>query len=117
MPIVEHAASTPTTAPADLLLSVKNIEVIYDHVILVLKGVSLDVPRRGIVALLGANGAGKTTLLEGVSGVIPVAGGKIEIDGHDIHRARPGVRVAAGLAHVEQGRTVFRQLTTDENLR
>ena len=62
-------------------------------------------------------GAGKTTLLEGLSGVIPSAGGSIEIDGHEIHRARPGARVNAGLAHVEQGRTVFRELTTDENLR
>ncbi len=83
----------------------------------VVREVSLAVESGQISVLLGANGAGKTTLLEGLSGVIPVAGGKIEIDGHDIHKARPGARVAAGLAHVEQGRTVFRQLTTDENLR
>ncbi|MDR3464307.1 MAG: ABC transporter ATP-binding protein [Xanthobacteraceae bacterium] len=83
----------------------------------VVRDVSLAVESGRISVLLGANGAGKTTLLEGLSGVIPVAGGTIEIDGHDIHRARPGARVAAGLAHVEQGRTVFRQLTTDENLR
>jgi branched-chain amino acid transport system ATP-binding protein len=83
----------------------------------VVREVSLAVESGQISVLLGANGAGKTTLLEGLSGIIPVAGGAIEIDGHDLHRARPGARVAAGLAHVEQGRTVFRQLTTDENLR
>jgi len=83
----------------------------------VVRDVSLSAESGQISVLLGANGAGKTTLLEGLSGVIPVAGGRIEIDGRDIHEARPGVRVAAGLAHVEQGRTVFRQLTTDENLR
>ena len=83
----------------------------------VVRDVSLAVESGQISVLLGANGAGKTTLLEGLSGVIPVASGRIEIDGHEVHRARPGARVRAGLAHVEQGRTVFRQLTTDENLR
>jgi branched-chain amino acid transport system ATP-binding protein len=83
----------------------------------VVREVSLAVESGQINVLLGANGAGKTTLLEGLSGVIPVAGGSIEIDGHEIQLARPGARVKAGLAHVEQGRTVFRELTTDENLR
>ena len=83
----------------------------------VVRDVSLAVESGQISVLLGANGAGKTTLLEGLSGVIPVAGGKIEIDGHEIQRQRAGARVGAGLAHVEQGRTVFRKLTTDENLR
>jgi branched-chain amino acid transport system ATP-binding protein len=83
----------------------------------VVRDVSFAVESGQISVLLGANGAGKTTLLEGVSGVIPIAGGKIEIDGHEIQRKRAGARVGAGLAHVEQGRTVFRQLTTDENLR
>lgn len=83
----------------------------------VVRGVSLAVESGQISVVLGANGAGKTTLLEGLSGVIPVAGGKIEIDGREIQRTRPGTRVSEGLAHVEQGRTVFRQLTTDENLR
>ncbi len=69
-----------------------------------------------ISVLLGANGAGKTTFLEGLSGIIPVAGGRIEIDGLDLRRVRPGARVRAGLSHVEQGRTVFKQLTTEENL-
>ena len=83
----------------------------------VVRGVSLVVESGQISVLLGANGAGKTTLLEGLSGVIPVSGGKIEINGHEIQRGRPGARAKAGLAHVEQGRTVFRKLTTDENLR
>lgn len=67
MPTAELAASKPVTTPAALLLSVNNIEVIYDRVILVLKGVSLGVPKGGIVALLGANGAGKTTTLKAIS--------------------------------------------------
>src|SRR5580692_149282 len=83
----------------------------------VVRKVSLAVESGQISVLLGANGAGKTTLLEGLSGVIPVASGKIEIDRQEIQRARAGVRVRAGLALVEQGRTVFRQLTTDDNLR
>ncbi|TGR72736.1 ATP-binding cassette domain-containing protein, partial [Mesorhizobium sp. M2D.F.Ca.ET.223.01.1.1] len=70
-----------------------------------------------ISVVLGANGAGKTTLLEGLSGVIPVAGGTIAIDGRALQKAWPGARSREGLAHVEQGRTVFRQLTTEENLR
>jgi branched-chain amino acid transport system ATP-binding protein len=83
----------------------------------VVRDASLVVESGTISVLLGVNGAGKTTLLEGLSGIIPVAGGRIEIDGREIQNVRPGARVHAGLAHVEQGRTVFRQLTTDENLR
>lgn len=70
-----------------------------------------------ISVVLGANGAGKTTLLEGLSGIIPVASGTIAIDGHEIQKARPGQRSREGLAHVEQGRTIFSQLTTEENMR
>jgi branched-chain amino acid transport system ATP-binding protein len=83
----------------------------------VVRDISLSVESGQISVLLGANGAGKTTLLEGLSGVIPVASGKIEINGRELQRVRAGARVTEGLAHVEQGRTVFRQLTTDENLR
>jgi branched-chain amino acid transport system ATP-binding protein len=72
----------------------------------------------GIVSvLLGANGAGKTTLLEGLSGVTPVSGGAIALEGEAIQNLRPGARALKGLAHVEQGRTVFRGLSTEENLR
>ena len=70
-----------------------------------------------ISVVLGANGAGKTTLLEGLSGIIPVASGTIAIDGHEIQTARPGQRSREGLAHVEQGRTIFSQLTTEENMK
>ncbi|MES1155289.1 MAG: ATP-binding cassette domain-containing protein, partial [Pseudorhodoplanes sp.] len=63
-------APAAQSAPADAILTVNNIEVIYDHVILVLKGVSLDVPKGGIVALLGANGAGKTTTLKAISNLL-----------------------------------------------
>jgi branched-chain amino acid transport system ATP-binding protein len=83
----------------------------------VVRGMDIVAESGQISVVLGANGAGKTTLLEGISGIIPVSGGTIEIDGRPIQKARPGDRSRAGLAHVEQGRTVFRQLTTEENLR
>ena len=74
----------------------------------VVSSLDIAVESGAISVVLGANGAGKTTLLEGLSGIIPVAGGSIAIDGREIHKARPGVRSREGLAHVEQGRTVFR---------
>ena len=83
----------------------------------VVSSLDISVESGAISVVLGANGAGKTTLLEGLSGIIPVAGGSIAIDGREIQKARPSVRSREGLAHVEQGRTVFRQLTTEENLR
>lgn len=83
----------------------------------VVREVDLVVDAGSISVLLGSNGAGKTTLLEGLSGVIPVAGGRIALDGAELHKARAGARARGGLAHVEQGRTVFRHLTTEENLR
>ncbi|TPL02710.1 MULTISPECIES: ABC transporter ATP-binding protein [unclassified Mesorhizobium] len=83
----------------------------------VVSSVDLTAESGAISVVLGANGAGKTTLLEGLSGIIPVAGGAIAIDGRELQKARPGTRSREGLAHVEQGRTVFRQLTTEENLR
>jgi len=83
----------------------------------VVTSVDLVAESGAISVVLGANGAGKTTLLEGLSGIIPIAGGTIVIDGRELQKARPGARSREGLAHVEQGRTVFRQLTTEENLR
>jgi branched-chain amino acid transport system ATP-binding protein len=83
----------------------------------VVRGVSLCVAAGSVSVMLGANGAGKTTLLEGLSGVTPIAGGKIQLSGDAIERLRPGARARKGLVHVEPGRTVFRTLTTDENLR
>jgi branched-chain amino acid transport system ATP-binding protein len=83
----------------------------------VVRHASLVVESNSVSVLLGANGAGKTTLLEGLSGIIGVMSGTIELQGEAIQGLRPGVRARKGLAHVEQGRTVFRMLTTDENLR
>jgi branched-chain amino acid transport system ATP-binding protein len=70
-----------------------------------------------ISVLLGANGAGKTTLLEGISGVAPVSAGKIILAGNDMGKLKPGTRALSGIAHVEQGRTIFGSMTTEENLR
>ena len=103
------------------LLSVNNIEVIYDHVILVLKGVSLQVPEGGIVALLGANGAGKSTTLKAISGLLrtergDVTKGGIEFLGDPIHRKDPAEVVRRGIVQVMEGRHVFEHLTVEENL-
>jgi len=103
------------------LLSVNNIEVIYDHVILVLKGVSLHVPEGGIVALLGANGAGKSTTLKAISGLLrtergDVTKGGVEFLGEPIHRKDPDEIVRRGIVQVMEGRHVFEHLTVEENL-
>jgi branched-chain amino acid transport system ATP-binding protein len=103
------------------LLSVNNIEVIYDHVILVLKGVSLRVPEEGIVALLGANGAGKSTTLKAISGLLrtergEVTKGGIELSGVAIHRREASEVVRRGIVQVMEGRHVFEHLTVEENL-
>jgi len=82
----------------------------------VVRAASLVIEAGSISVLLGSNGAGKTTLLEGLSGVLPVAGGRMVLDGAELQRLGAGARARAGLGHVEQGRTVFRQLTTEENL-
>lgn len=82
----------------------------------VVRGVSLSAEKGQISVLLGANGAGKTTLLEGLSGIIPTSGGEIALNGRSVTSVRAGERARAGLSHVEQGRTVFRQLSTEENL-
>src|SRR5262245_24386507 len=104
------------------LLSVNNLEVVYDDVIQVLRGVSLTVPEGQIVALLGANGAGKTTLLLAVTGLLDVNDGEITkgsviFDGQPIHRERPTKIVALGIQQVMEGRRIFAELTVDENLR
>ena len=108
-------------ASATPLLAVNNIEVIYDHVILVLKGVSLQVPEGGIVALLGANGAGKSTTLKAVSGLLrtergDVTKGSIELAGEALHRQDPSAVVRRGVVQVMEGRHVFEHLTVEENL-
>jgi branched-chain amino acid transport system ATP-binding protein len=103
------------------LLSVNSVEVIYDHVILVLKGISLRVPEGGIVALLGANGAGKSTTLKAISGLLrtergEVTKGSIELGGEPIHRMAPDAIVSRGVVQVMEGRHVFEHLTVEENL-
>ena len=103
------------------LLSVSNIEVIYDHVILVLKGVSLRVPEEGIVALLGANGAGKSTTLKAISGLLrtergEVTKGGVDLSGEPIHRREASEVVRRGIVQVMEGRHVFEHLTVEENL-
>src|SRR5437868_8380949 len=112
----------PAAAPAaDNILAINNIEVVYDHVILVLKGVSLDVPRGGIVALLGANGAGKTTTLKAISNLLhsergEVTKGAILLDGEEVQGLPPNVIVRRGCIQVMEGRHCFAHLTIDENL-
>jgi branched-chain amino acid transport system ATP-binding protein len=103
------------------VLSVSNIEVIYDHVILVLKGVSLHVPEGGIVALLGANGAGKSTTLKSISNLIraergDITKGSIEFLGERIDGISPNQLVRRGLIQVMEGRHCFGHLTVEENL-
>jgi branched-chain amino acid transport system ATP-binding protein len=102
-------------------LSVNNIEVIYDHVILVLKGVSLEVPEGGVVALLGANGAGKTTTLKAISNLLraergEVTKGTIEFDGLQVDKLTPSDLVKRGVVQVMEGRHCFEHLTIEENL-
>src|SRR5947209_5179764 len=103
------------------LLAVNNIEVIYNHVILVLKGVSLAVPEGGIVALLGANGAGKTTTLKAISNLLQaergeVTKGTIEYRGARVDRLNPNELVKRGVIQVMEGRHCFGHLTVEENL-
>jgi len=103
------------------MLSVNNIEVLYDRVILVLKGVSLTVPRGGIVALLGANGAGKTTTLKAISNLLhaergEVAKGKILFNGAEVQALSPNELVRRGCIQVMEGRHCFAHLTIEENL-
>ena len=108
-------------APIETVLTVNNIEVVYDHVILVLKGVSLNVPKGGIVALLGANGAGKTTTLKAISNLLhaergEVTKGSIEFNGKRVDKLSPNELVRRGCIQVLEGRHCFGHLTIEENL-
>ena len=107
--------------PQGPLLAVRNIEVIYDHVILVLRGVSLEVPEGGIVAILGANGAGKSTTLKAISNLLQsergeVTKGTIEFRGSPVQSLDPSKLVAMGVIQVMEGRRCFEHLTVEENL-
>jgi len=115
------AKTAPEPSAAEVILAVNNIEVIYDHVILVLKGVSLSVPRGGIVAILGANGAGKTTTLKAISNLLrtergEVTKGSIEFEGERVDKATPNELVRRGCIQVLEGRHCFGHLTIEENL-
>src|SRR4051794_8062123 len=121
MPTALATKTVPEPAAADAILVVNNIEVIYDHVILVLKGVSLTVPRGGIVALLGANGAGKTTTLKAISNLLhaergEVTKGSIEFFGDRVDKLSPNELVRRGCIQVMEGRHCFGHLTIEENL-
>ena len=118
--VAQPDAAAPAPA-ADAILSLNNIEVVYDHVILVLKGVSLDVPRGHIVALLGANGAGKTTTLKAISNLLnaergEVTKGSIVFDGAQVAALSPNELVRRGCIQVMEGRHCFAHLTIEENL-
>ena len=116
-----HTTARPAAASAETLLEVNNIEVIYNHVILVLKGVSLHVPKGGITALLGGNGAGKTTTLKAISNLLAsergeVTKGAITYRGQNITTLNPSELVRRGVIQVMEGRHCFEHLTVEENL-
>ena len=117
MPLAQEQAQAGNGA----LLRVNNIEVIYDHVILVLKGVSLEVPEEGVVALLGANGAGKSTTLKSISNLLGaergvVTKGSIIYQNESVHSLSPNELVSRGVVQVMEGRHCFEHLTVEENL-
>jgi branched-chain amino acid transport system ATP-binding protein len=110
-----------SAADQETVLEVNNIEVIYNHVILVLKGVSLNVPKGGITALLGGNGAGKTTTLKAISGLLAsergeVTKGSIQYNGKTTAEMDPADLVKLGVVQVMEGRHCFEHLTVEENL-
>jgi branched-chain amino acid transport system ATP-binding protein len=118
---IDGGAQTDRRPNNETILSVNNIEVVYNHVILVLKGVSLDVPRGGIVAVLGANGAGKTTTLKAISNLLQsergeVTKGAIVFDGAEVQSLSPNELVRRGCIQVMEGRRCFGHLSVEENL-
>ncbi|MCD9625604.1 ABC transporter ATP-binding protein [Rhabdothermincola salaria] len=115
------AQSTIVPAP-DVVLAVNNLEVVYNDVILAVRGISLQVPRGSIVAVLGANGAGKTTVLRAITGLLDVhrariTKGGVELEGRRIDSDDPAAIVRSGVSQVMEGRRVFSALSVDENLR
>jgi branched-chain amino acid transport system ATP-binding protein len=125
MPVITPVITpvvAPVNTPADTpALSIDNIEVVYQHSVQVLRGLSLAVPQGQIVALLGSNGAGKTTTLKAVSGLLPLEvgqlrAGSIRYQGERIDTVAPHLLARRGVAHVREGRHVFEDLTVEENL-
>ncbi len=119
---MQDAPARTVGAPSAMtMLAVNNIEVVYDNVVLVLKGVSLDVKQGAITTLLGANGAGKSTTLKAISGILfnergSITKGSIALEGKPIHGRRPFDVTKLGIAQVFEGRRVFESLTSEENL-
>jgi branched-chain amino acid transport system ATP-binding protein len=118
---IKVAKKTKSPNRSDDILIVNNIEVVYSHVILVLKGVSLKVKKGGITALLGGNGAGKSTTLKSISTLLSsergeVTKGSVNFDGEDIHDLDPSQLVKKGVIQVMEGRHCFEHLTVEENL-
>lgn len=104
------------------VLAVENLEVVYEDVILVLKGVSLQAPQGSIVALLGPNGAGKTTVLRAITGLLDVhrgriTKGRVTLNGTELNSLSAPQIVSAGVGQVMEGRRIFREFTVEENLR
>ena len=119
---MEKGAASLLDEAEPAILSVSGLEVVYNDVILALRGVSLDVPAGSVVAILGANGAGKTTLLRAITGLLGVhrakiTKGTVAVDGQLVTNADPARLVRRGVAQVMEGRRTFAELTVDENLR
>lgn len=117
-----RAVPAEATQVAGSILAVRNVEVVYNDIALVLRGVSMAVPQGQVVALLGANGAGKTTLLRAVTGLLGVHRGKVtkgqvDFEGAKVSGLDPSTVVKRGIAQVMEGRRIFQELTVDENLR
>jgi branched-chain amino acid transport system ATP-binding protein len=115
------AEGARAAAGTDVHLALRNVQVVYDDVILAVKGMSLDVPRGAIVTLLGANGAGKSTTLKAISGLLrtergEITGGTITFEGHHLERQGSGQAVRLGISQVMEGRRVFPHLTVVDNL-
>ena len=120
VPAIDAESSAPMST--SLVLAVRNLEVVYNDVIKVLRGVSLEVPQGSIVALLGANGAGKTTVLRSISGLLDVhrgdvTKGSVELNGERIDHRDAADIVGMGVVQVLEGRRIFAELTVEENLR
>lgn len=118
---MNESTQSSSSTNGEAIISVNNIEVIYDRVILVLKGVSLEVPERGVIALLGANGAGKTTTLKAISNLLraergEVTKGSIIYRGERVDALTPSDLVVRGVTQVMEGRHCFEHLTVEENL-
>jgi len=119
---IDKEAAAPRREPGRTILEVKNIEVVYSDVILVLRGMSLKVEQGTVVAVLGSNGAGKTTMLRAITGLLDIHRGRITkgsvtLEGREIGGKDPSSIVRSGVAQVMEGRRIFAALTVEENLR